>query len=140
MAKNDSLIRWGAICSITAGLIFLVPLIFYFYLLPMAGSSATHAQDPSSFLPWMAVEGRVRIALWWTVIIVFLIILFGVPFALSKKLQKVSPTFAKVAELSGILGSFTIIISSMLLAGGEMPLAEVQCRPEGRWRMRGDDL
>ena len=104
MARNDSLIRWGSICAIVSGVVFLIPLVFYFYFLPAAGSSATHAQDPHSFLPWMVDHGNVRIVLWWTVCIVFLIVLSGVLFALRKKIQKINPTTAQVSELSGILG------------------------------------
>jgi hypothetical protein len=121
--KNGSL-RWGAICAVTSGVVFLIPLVFYFYLLPRAGSSATHAQDPLSFLPWMADHGSVRVALWWTVSLAFLIVLFGVPLALKRKLKDKSPTAAKLAELAGILGAFTLILASLLLVAGEQPLAQ----------------
>lgn len=124
MKDRDTSMRWGTVCAIASGIVFLVPLVFYFYLLPKAGSSATHAQDPSSFLPWMAVHGSVRIALWWTVCLAFLIVLFGVPFALRRKLEKLSPTAAQLAELAGILGAFTIILASLLLAAGELPIAQ----------------
>jgi len=126
--------RWGAICAIASGVVFLVPLVFYFYLLPLAGSSATHAQDPSSFLPWMAIHGNVRVALWWTVCLAFLLVLFGVPLALKRKLENINPTAAQLAELAGILGAFTIILASLLLAAGELPLAQayVQASEEAR--------
>ncbi|NIM92210.1 MAG: DUF4386 family protein [Anaerolineales bacterium] len=124
MTNKEPSMRWGAICAIVSGVVFLVPLVFYFYLLPQAGSSATHAQDPVSFLPWMADHGSVRVALWWTVGLAFLIVLFGVPYTLRRKLENLSPTAAKLAELAGILGAFTIILSSLLLAAGEMPLAQ----------------
>jgi hypothetical protein len=124
MTDKDTLMRWGSVCAIASGAVFLVPLVFYFYLLPKAGSSATHALDPSSFLPWMALHGSVRVALWWTVCLAFLIVLLGVPFALRRKLEKFSPTAAQIAELAGILGAFTIILASLLLAAGELPLAQ----------------
>lgn len=124
MAGKESSIRWGAICAIASGAVFLLPLLFYFYLLPAAGSSATHALDPYGFLPWMADHGGIRIALWWTVCLAFLIALFGVPLALRMKLESVAPTAARMAELAGILGAFTIILASLLLAAGEMPLAQ----------------
>lgn len=124
MTRNKTPMRWGAVCAIASGVVFLVPLVFYFFLLPRAGSSATHAQDPSSFLPWMAVHGGVRVALWWTVCLAFLIALFGVPYALRKKLEYLHPTAARLAELAGILGSFTIILASLLLVAGELPLAQ----------------
>ena len=124
MKDRDTSMRWGTVCAIASGIVFLVPLVFYFYLLPKAGSSATHAQDPSSFLPWMAVHGSVRIALWWTVCLAFLIVLFGVPFALRRKLEKLNPIAAQLAELAGILGAFTIILASLLLAAGELPIAQ----------------
>ena len=124
MTDKEPLIRWGAVSAIVSGVVFLVPLVFYFYLLPAAGSSATHAQDPSSFLPWMAVHGGVRVALWWTICLTFLVLLFGVPFALRRKLENLSPTAAQIAELAGILGAFTIILASLVLAAGELPLAQ----------------
>jgi hypothetical protein len=124
MIDKDRSMRWGAISAIASGIVFLVPLLFYFYLLPRAGSSATHALDPISFLPWMAVHGSVRVALWWTVCLAFLIVLFGVPLALRRKLDDQSPTAAKLAELAGILGAFTIILASLLLAAGELPVAQ----------------
>jgi hypothetical protein len=77
-----------------------------------------------SFLPWMAEQGSVRVALWWTVSLAFLILLFGVPLALRRTLENHSPTAAKLAELAGILGAFTIILASLLLAAGEPPLAQ----------------
>ena len=134
MKDKDTLIRWGSVCAIVSGVVFLVPLVFYFYLLPMAGSSATHAQDPFSFLPWMAVHGGVRVALWWSVCLAFLILLFGVPFALRRKLEILTPTAAKLAELAGILGTSTIILASLLLAAGELPLAQayVEASEEAR--------
>ena len=134
MTKTNTLIRWGAGCAIVAGLAFLVPLVFYFYLLPAAGSSATHAQDPSSFLPWMAVHGNIRVALWWIVCLPFLVTLLGVPFALRRKLESLSPTAAQIAELAGILGIFTIILASLILAAGELPLAQayVEASEEAR--------
>ena len=116
--------RWGAISAVASGTIFLVPLVFYFYLLPKAGSSATHALDPSSFLPWMADHGSIRIALWWTVSLAFIVVIFGVPLALRRILENYNPTAAKLAELAGILGAFTIILASLLLAAGEPPLAQ----------------
>lgn len=124
MTKKDTSMRWGAVCSVASGVVFLVPLVFYFYLLPLAGSSATHAQDPSSFLRWMTVHGNARIALWWTVCLAFLILLFGVPFALRRRLETLSTTAAQLAELAGILGAFTITLASLLLAAGELPLAQ----------------
>ena len=134
MTDKDTAMRWGTACAIASGVVFLVPLVFYFYLLPMAGSSATHAQDPFNFLPWMTVHGSTRIALWWTVCLAFLIILFGVPFALRRKLENLSPTAAQLAELAGILGAFTIILASLLLAAGELPVAQayVEASEEAR--------
>jgi hypothetical protein len=72
----------------------------------------------------MAVHGSVRVALWWFVCLAFLMVLFGVPQTLRRKLENISPTDAKIAELAGILGSFTIILASLLLAAGEPPLAK----------------
>jgi hypothetical protein len=82
----------------------------------------------------MTVHGSVRIALWWTVCLAFLIALFGVPFALRRKLENLSPTAAQLAELAGILGAFTIILASLLLAAGELPLAQayVEASEEAR--------
>ena len=135
MTDKDQWTRWGAVSAIVGGLVFLVPLLFYFYLLPAAGSSATHAQDPASFLPWMVAHGGVRVALWWTVCLALLVVLLGVPFALRRKLANYGPTPAQVAELAGVLGAFSIILASLALAAGEMPLAQayvaasVEARP-----------
>jgi len=107
-----------------SGVAFLVPLTFYFYFLPAAGSSATHAQDPPSFLPWMAEQGGVRVALWWTTAFPFLVALLGAPAALKKRLKPTSPTAAKTAELAGVLAFFTLLLSCLMLAAGEMPLAQ----------------
>jgi len=124
MIGKDTSMRWGAVSAIASGIVILVPLLFYFYLLPRAGSSATHAQDPASFLPWMAVHGGVRVALWWTICLAFLLIIFGVPYALRKVMDEHSPTAARLAELAGILGPFSIVLASLLLAAGERPLAQ----------------
>ena len=134
MAGSNGSARWGAVCAITAGIAFLVPLTFYFYFLPAAGSSATHAQDPTSFLPWMAEQGGVRVALWWMTCVPFLVALLGVPTALKKRLKPSTPTAAKTAELVGILGFFTLLLASLMLAAGEMPLAQayVEASQEAR--------
>lgn len=123
MEKSSSSFRWGAVCAIVAGICFLVPLSFYFYFLPAAGSSATHARDPASFLPWMASRGGVRVALWWFTGLTFLIALLGVPHALRALLKADRPAMAQVAELAGILGNFTLVLANLMLAAGEMPLA-----------------
>jgi hypothetical protein len=72
----------------------------------------------------MAVHGGVRVTLWWTVSLAFLVVLFGVPFALRRKLENLHPTAGQIAELAGILGAFTIILASLALAAGELPLAQ----------------
>jgi hypothetical protein len=123
MTKSEETSRWGAVSALTAGIALLVPLIFYFFLLPAAGSSATHAKDPASFLPWMASQGTIRTALWWTTSIPFLIALLGVPTALKKVLKTANPTAARTGELAGILGLFTLLLACLMLAAGEMPLA-----------------
>jgi hypothetical protein len=53
---------------------------------------------------------------------------------LRRKLENLSPTAAKLAELAGILGAFTIILASLLLAAGELPLAKafVEASEEAR--------
>ena len=134
MTKTSSSIRWGAICAVAAGICFLIPLAFYFYFLPAAGSSATHAADPASFLPWMADRGSVRVALWWATGLTFLIALMGIPRALRELLEADSPTAARTAELAGILGNFTILLAILMLAAGELPLARayVEASAEAR--------
>jgi hypothetical protein len=102
----------------------LVPLAFYFYFLPAAGSTVTLAKDPASFLPWMAERGAVRVALWWTTCLPFLVALLGVPSALQKVLKPSSRVAARTAELAGLLGLFTLILACLMLAAGEMPLAQ----------------
>lgn len=115
--------RWGAVCALVAGVAFFVPLVFYFYLLPAAGSSATHAQDPGSFLPWMAERGQVRVALWAATALPFLVALLGVPSALRARLKEANPAAVRAAELAGVLGFFTLLLACLMLAAGEMPLA-----------------
>ena len=124
MADSDSSVRWGSACAIAAGVALLVPLAFYFFLLPAAGSSATHAQDPARLLPWMVKHGAVRVALWWATCLPFLVALFGVPSGLRKVLEPSSPAAARAAELAGILGFFTLVLACLMLAAGEMPLAQ----------------
>jgi hypothetical protein len=124
MTEKSAINRWGGLCAIVSGAIFVVPLLFYFYFLPAAGSSATHAADPASFLPWMTTHGGMRIALWWFVGLTFLILSLGVPFALRAKLAGLSPAAAQVAELAGILGPLAIVLACLMLAAGELPLAK----------------
>jgi cytochrome b561 len=71
----------------------------------------------------MAQHGGVRVGLWWTVVLAFLITLLGVPAPLRRKLKLSAPTASRVAEGAGIFGAFTLILASLLLAAGEMPLA-----------------
>ena len=54
--------------------------------------------------------------------------------ALREKLESLSPSAASLAELAGILGAFTIILASLLLAAGERPLAQayVEASEEAR--------
>jgi hypothetical protein len=115
--------RWFGISAISSGLLFLVPLIFYFFVLPAAGSSATHAKDPVSFLPWMADRGELRVALWWFVSISFGVMMLGAPTGLRSRIEGSSPVAARVSELAGILGAFSLVVSGLMLAGGEMPVA-----------------
>ena len=124
MNNKDQFRRWGGISAIASGVIFLVPLIFYFSLLPAAGSSATHAKNPSSFLPWMAAQGDLRIALWWIVCVAFMLMLFGTPSALKSILRETNPVSGRISELAGILGAFTLVFASLILAAGEMPIAK----------------
>jgi len=123
MVQSTASTRWGALCALVAGVAFLMPLAFYFYFLPAAGSSATHAQDPVRFLPWLAEHGPVRVALWWTTALPFLVALLGVPSALRAKLHPASPTAAPVGEWAGVLGLFTLLVACLMLAAGELPLA-----------------
>jgi hypothetical protein len=82
----------------------------------------------------MAANANIRIALWWTVCIAFLIALFGVPLALRKKLEDYNFPASKLAELAGILGAFTLIVASLLLAAGEAPLAEAYVNSSEEFR------
>ena len=61
MKENRVLVGWGSICALVSGLAMIAPLIFYFFVLPAAGSSSTHTADPASFLPWMAAQGSPRL-------------------------------------------------------------------------------
>ena len=115
------MIRWGALCALVSGLAMVVPLAFYFFVLPAAGSSATHAADAASFLPWMAVHGAPRVALWWVVAAAFCVILLGVPMGLRARLvdsdlgrEGPAPTpgmaAAWVVERAGVFGAFAIVL------------------------------
>lgn len=131
---NRVLVRWGAWCAILAGIGWVAPVFFYFYLLPAAGSSSTHAQDPASFLPWMIEHGGLRVALWWTTSIPLLIALFGIPLALRERLRGYSPCASIVSALSGVFGLFTLLLAALMLAVGELPLARayLEAGAEGR--------
>lgn len=134
MREPNVSLRGGAVCAIIAGVTMIVPLVVYLYLIPAAGSSVTHAQNPVSFLPWMAEHGSVRIVLWWTICFSLLIALLGVPLALKNRLEVYVPLAAQISALAGSLGLFTIILASLMLAAGEMPLARayVAAGAEGR--------
>jgi hypothetical protein len=41
MTDKDTLVRWGTVSAIAAGLVSLVPLVFYFYLLRRVGAGRT---------------------------------------------------------------------------------------------------
>ncbi len=114
---------WGAISFCAAGFGMLVPLVFYFFLLPAAGSGAEHAQSPSLFLPWVVESGQVRVALWWAIVIPFTIALFGCPFELKRRLEFYAPSIGEISALAGILGFFIIIVASLMLLAGEPTLA-----------------
>ena len=115
MNNKDQFRRWGGISAIASGVIFLVPLIFYFSLLPAAGSSATHAKNPSSFLPWMAAQGDLRIALWWIVCVAFMLMLFGTPSALKSILRETNPVSGRISELAGVLGAWAVLSMAAIL-------------------------
>ena len=120
---NRTLVRWGSVCSVVAGAGWLVPVFFYFFILPAAGSGPTHAADPAGFLPWMIEHGGLRVALWWTTAIPILIALFGVPLLLKEMLKTYSPCAVRVAALAGVIGFFTLLVAALVLAAGERPLA-----------------
>ena len=147
MQGERGLIRWGGLCALVSGLTMMVPLVFYFFVLPAAGSSATHAADAASFLPWMAAHGAPRVALWWIVAASFCVILLGVPMGLRARLagstlgrDDLAPTgepaaspgdptptpaaaAAWVAERAGVIGSFAVVLACLMLAAGEPALA-----------------
>jgi hypothetical protein len=132
MKENRALVRWGATCALVSGLVMIAPLVFYFYVLPNAGSSATHAADPASFLPWMAAQGAPRVALWWIVAAAFLVMLLGAPMGLRVRLAGRSgrdipareiEAAAWVAERAGVIGCTAIVVACLMLAAGEPALA-----------------
>ena len=141
MKENRLLVGWGALCALGSGLAMIAPLIFYFFVLPAAGSSPTHAADPASFLPWMATRGAARVALWWFVAAAFLIMLLGVPEGLRVRLAgrrgrdipaPVVDAAAWVAERAGVAGCLTLVLACLMLAAGEPALARayVQAEPQ----------
>lgn len=121
--ENRSVGLWGGVCAIFAGAGWFVPVFFYFYLLPAAGSGPTHAQHPVEFLPWMMEHGSLRVALWWTTAVPLLIALLGVPLAVRGRLKSVGGYSADAAALAGILGFLVLLIAALMLAVGEMPFA-----------------
>lgn len=121
--KTDRSLNWGSVSAILAGATFLVPLLFYFHFLPAAGFSPAMAKAPHAFLPRMAENETVRTALWWSVSLPFLIALLGVPNALKRRLELHNPLAASTAETAGVMGFFTLLLSSLMLAAGESPLA-----------------
>jgi hypothetical protein len=130
--ENRTLIRWGALCALLAGLALLAPLVLYFAVLPAAGSSATHAADPASFLPWMAASGTPRVALWWIVAGAFAVTLLGVPMGLRDRLAghrgrdipaRAVEAAAWIAERAGVVGCLALVLACLMLAAGEPALA-----------------
>jgi hypothetical protein len=126
--------RWGAICALVSGVAMIAPLVFYFFVLPAAGSSPTHAAVPAQFLPWMAEHGRPRVLLWWIVAAAFGMMLLGVPMGLrawSEELEDPAPTaraMMRIAERAGVLGCFTVVLACLMLAAGEPVLARAYVR------------
>ena len=123
MKENRLVSLWGGVCAIVAGVGWLVPVFFYFYLLPAAGSGPTHAQHPVEFLPWMMEHGSLRVALWWTTAVPLIIALLGIPLALRERLKFGGSYATGVGALAGILGLFVLLIAALMLAVGEMPFA-----------------
>jgi hypothetical protein len=72
----------------------------------------------------MVDHGGLRTALWWFVALSLLILLLGVPAALRARIKEVGTTAAQVAELAGILGPLAIVLACLMLAAGELPLAQ----------------
>lgn len=141
MKENRALVHWGALCALGSGLAMIAPLILNFFVLPAAGSSATHAADPASFLPWMAENGTPRVALWWIVAAAFALILLGVPMGLRDRLAgrrgrdipaPLIEAAAWVAERAGVIGCLSIVLSSLALAAGEPALARAYVRAEAQ--------
>jgi hypothetical protein len=132
MKENRVLVGWGAICALVSGLAMIAPLIFYFFVLPAAGSSPTHAADPASFLPWMAAQGAPRVALWWIVAAALIVMLLGLPEGLRVRLAgrrgrdipaPAVDAAAWVAERAGVIGCLTLVLACLTLAAGEPALA-----------------
>jgi len=134
MKENRALVGWGAVCAFVSGLVMIAPLIFYFFVLPAAGSSPTHAALPAQFLPWMAEHGRPRALLWWIVAAAFGVMLLGVPMGLrarSAELEDPAPTaraMMQIADRVGVLGCFTVVLACLMLAAGEPVLARAYVR------------
>ena len=132
MKENRELVGWGVVCTWASGLAMIAPLVFYFYVLPNAGSSPTLAADPAAFLPWMAAQGGPRTALWWIVAAAFVLMLLGVPMGLRVRLAghrgrdipaRTVEAAAWISERAGVIGCFTIVLACLMLAAGEPALA-----------------
>jgi hypothetical protein len=72
----------------------------------------------------MVDHGGLRTALWWFVALSLLILVLGVPAALRTRLKEAGPAAAGVAERAGVLGSLAIVLACLMLAAGELPLAQ----------------
>lgn len=123
MSKICSARRLEALMVLTSGLLWGVTMVFYFILLPLAGSSATHAAFPEQFLPWMVERGGIRVALWIVSALIFLINMIFVPLTLRERLFYGNALFSKISTMVGVLGFFSVVVSALILAAGEMPLA-----------------
>ena len=141
MKENRELVGWGVVCAWAAGLAMIAPLVFYFYVLPNAGSSPTLAADPAAFLPWMAASGSSRTALWWIVAAAFVLMLLGVPMGLRVRLSgrrgrdipaPVVEAAAWISERAGAIGCFAIVLACLMLAAGEPALARAYVQAEAQ--------
>lgn len=117
-----------------SGALWIIPTFFYFVVMPLSGCDATFASSPELFLPWMAERGGVRVALWLVSGSIFLVNMIFVPLILRERFLKELPLAANIATMVGILGFFSILSSALVLAAGEMPIAEayMKASPEVR--------
>lgn len=114
-----------SIIVLVLGFLWVIPMVFYFVLLPPIAIDPTYVMEPQVFLPWMAESGTIRRLLWGFNSIIILLNMTFVPTLIKEYLGDRFPAFSNIASIVGILGLFTLLMASLILVAEEMPLARL---------------